>query len=420
MWLGLPLALAFATPARAEPLRFAVVNLSPRDLPPPVVEEAEREYARLRGGAAAAIDASLRRLLITGETPDKSLPRLVEEASKHHTQGNCAAAIPPARQAENLALSSVPADDAREPLKRIYSLLVACEDDLGRAEVRDQAARHLRALVYSPPQELSVSLWDAYVKNAVAPPAVTEMQVDSEPANAQVILNFHAQGVTPRTLKVPPGEVLIEIQKPGYKKAFRKLEPHERPPRVAFRLADLRRDRIQSVAANLQLLDQESALEQRQRTLAQLAQLVRADTLMLLRAEASRIVIRFFDAERGAVTNETIISPFDPETGRIDVLANQQTEAKSEKRANVLAPALTSEPRPNANEVRAPAGNLGEGSVAHEETNRAALRPRPRPDNGTGPWWGWLIAAAVAGAIVAVAVSDQPRRADTINVNASF
>lgn len=413
--------LALTGVARAaEPVRFAVVNLSPHDLPASVVDEAEREYARLRPGTAVIGDPVMRRLLATGETPDKALPRLVEEARAHRSRGDCAEAIPLARQAEDLALSSVSVDDARDPLKQIYVLLVACEDNLGRTTPRDQAARHLRALVATTPEDLPVSLWDAYVANAVAEPGTAEVQVDSEPANAQVILNFHAQGVTPRTLKMPEGEVLIELQKDGYKKAFRKLAAHERPPRVAFRLADVHRDRVELAAGALRMLEQESALEQRQRTLAQMAQWARAETLVLLRAEANRIVIRFFDAERGAIAQETIISPFDSETGRIEVLAKRQTPGRpAGGRPGILAP-ISPDGRATAQGGLGPPAAAPDASTGLDESYKAPPMPRGRPDRGTGPWWGWLIAAVVAGGIAAVVISDRPRRADTINVNASF
>ncbi len=413
--------VALTSAARAEPVRFAVVNLSPNELPAPVVDEAEREYARLRPGTAVVSDPVMRRLLATGETPDKALPRLVEEARSHRIRGDCAEAIPLARQAEDLALSSVPVDDARDPLKQVYVLLVACEDNLGRTTERDQAARHLRALVATPPEDLPESLWDAYVANAVAEPGTAEVQVDSEPANAQVILNFHAQGVTPRTLKMPPGEVLIELQKDGYKKTFRKLGANERPPRVAFRLADVHRDRVELTAGALRMLEQESALEQRQRTLAQMAQWARTETLVLVRAEANRIVIRFFDAERGAIAQETVISPFDPETGRIEVLAKRQTPGRpAGGRPGILAPVSPDGRAFGQSGLGATPSAAPNDSTGLEESYKPPPMPRGRPDRGTGPWWGWLIAAAVAGGIAAVVISDRPRRADTINVNASF
>lgn len=404
--------------ARAETARFAVVNLTPDELPAPVVDEAEREYARLRPGVEPLADAAMRRLLATGETAARALPRLVEQARALRAQDACAEAVPVAHQAEELALSSVPVDDSREALKRLYVVLVACEAQLGRDEPRDQAARRLRALVSSAPADLPPDLWEAHVAMAVPGPGAVELQVDSEPANAHVILNFHHQGTTPRTVKLPPGEVLVEVQKEGYKKAFRRLELRERPERTVFRLADLRLDRTELAAAALQALEREESLEDRQRTLAQLAQWARVDSLVLLRGEGPRVIIRFFDAERGAVARESVISPYDPDTGRIEVLARRQSPGgrSAGGRPGILAP-VSPDGHANRGSALPPESP---GPPALKQTFEGPPPLRSRPDRGSGPWWGWLIAAAVAGGIAAVVLTDQTRRADTIDVTAGF
>lgn len=415
-------AVWVASPSiHADEVRFAVVNLSGPALPAAVVDEAEREYARLRPGVSPIAEPTMRRLLASGEAPLAAMSRLVDEAESKRNLGACDEAIPLARQAEEVALNAVSVDDNRDPLKRIYTVLVACEESLGRAEPRDRAARRLRALVGMKPDALSQELWDAHVANAIAAPPSVELQVDSEPPNAQIILNFHSEGATPRTLKVPPGELLVEIQKDGYKKAFRRLELTEsRPERTVFRLTDLRHDRTDLAVNALGILSEEEDLAQRQGTLARLAQGARVDTLVLLRTADSGLRIRFFDAERGALAQEVIESAFDAETGRIEALAARETPKSARPaggRPGVLAPV--------GKDGRAAKGSPGLPQVRNDtETGLAQTYKEPatvrRPNTGKAPWWGWLIAAAVAGAIATAVIVDQPRRSDTIDVNARF
>ena len=69
--------------------------------------------------------------------------------------------------------------------------------------------------------------------------------MDSDPPNAQVSINLHGEGVTPRTLKVAPGLVFVEVQKEGFKKAFRAVTITDRPARTALRLIPRAQDRTE-------------------------------------------------------------------------------------------------------------------------------------------------------------------------------
>jgi|GEM_PF-3121951 len=416
------LAVGYCPQAQAESGSFAVVNLSGADLPQTVVVEAEREYARLRPGATPIADAGLKRLLFTGETPSSAVPRLVEEARSKRSLGACNEAIVLATEAEELIFNSVPPDEARDTLKAVYTLLVACEDNLGRVEQRAQAARRLRALVSLPPDDLPPGLWETFVEKAVPGPATVELQVDSEPPNAQIILNFHTVGTTPTTLKVAPGEVLIELQKEGYKKAFRRIEMQSRAERTVLRLADVKRDRTELVASTLRNLSTKEDLREHPRSLAQLSQWVRADALVLLRAAGDRLSIEFFDAERGQLAQEHMFSHYDRTTGSIEALAQKATpavkaETASGGRPGILAP-VASDGRATGTPVSL--ANAPDGETL-QETYRAPYDERKgRPNKGKPPWWSWLIAAAVAGGIALAVFADQPKTSNTINVKASF
>ncbi|MDX2022329.1 MAG: PEGA domain-containing protein [Deltaproteobacteria bacterium] len=407
--------------AYADAPSFAVVNLSGNGLPPAVVTEAEREYARLRPAMTPIADAQIKRLLATGETASAAVTRLVDEARAKRSVGACIDAIPLATQAEDVALNNVAPDEARDPLKAIYTLMVACEDNLGRAQARDQAARRLRALVALAPDDLPAGLWEAYVEKAVPGPGTVELQVDSEPPNAQILLNFHAVGVTPTTVKLPPGEVLIELQKEGYKKAFRRIEMQNHAERTVFRLIDVKRDRSELVVQAMVTLGGKDELRDHPRTLSQLAQWARADALVLLRAAGDRVSIEFFDAERGQLAQEHLFSHYDAQSGRIDVLAQKPTPAggpgnEQAPKPGILAP-VGKDGRASANKVALSAPENEGLKETYKGTNVSGQGP---PNRGTGPWWGWLIAAAVAAGIAAVVISDQPRRSNTIDVNAGF
>src|SRR6185295_4915637 len=146
-----------------------------------------------------------------------------------------------------------------------YVTMILCEDRLGHADAARAAGTRLRTLVSMPPSPLTQELWDRYApapsptptsKPAPAAPArdLVELQVDSDPPNARVAINFHLDGVTPRTLKVPPGVVYVEVEKDGYKKAFRRVVvdgvadgAELAPVRVQFTLADRRQDRAAQV-----------------------------------------------------------------------------------------------------------------------------------------------------------------------------
>ena len=415
------LAVGYCPPAQAESGSFAVVNLSGADLPQTVVVEAEREYARLRPGATAIADASLKRLLSTGETPSGAVPRLIEEARAKRSLGVCNEAIVLATEAEDLIFNSVPPDEARDPLKAIYTLLVACEDNLGRVDQRAQAARRLRALVSLPPDDLPTGLWETFVEKAVPGPATVELQVDSEPPNAQIILNFHAVGTTPITLKVAPGEVLIELHKEGYKKGFRKMQMQSRAERAVLRLADVKRDRTELVASSMRTLSTKEDLREHPRSLAQLSQWVRADALVLLRSAGNRVSIEFFDAERGQLAQEHMFSHYDATTGSIEELAQKATPSKADTNAGgrpgIVAP-VASDGRATGTPVSL--ANSPEGETLKETYKAPYDESKGRPNRGKPPWWSWLIAAAVAGGIALAVFADQPKTSNTINVKASF
>src|SRR5207247_1486917 len=66
-------------------------------------------------------------------------------------------------------------------------------------------------------------------------------------------------------------------------------------------------------------------------TLSRLAQLSRADALVILIVADGRARIWFFDAERGGLSNETIESAIDPTTGRVVALAERAARAQPQR-----------------------------------------------------------------------------------------
>jgi hypothetical protein len=421
-------ALALAPAALAQDTRFAVVDITSGGRNETVTSAVERDVIRLRPGAKPLEDPAMRRLLATGEGPTAAATRLTREAEEFRAGGDCAGAVERATAAETLTLAAVSLDDERELLRTQYTVLVACEHERGRIAERDAAARRLRALVSLPPPNLPTELWQSVVANATAGTATTELHVDSDPPNAQIAINFHGQGVTPSTLKVAPGTVYVEVQKEGYLKAFRKLQVGSQPARTVFRLIDRTHDRLDQALATVNVLRRgDAAQKPAASTLSRLAQLARADMLVLLAVKGDRAKIYFFDAERGALSSDIIDSPVDPATGRVAALAARGTPtAPAPPAAAPSAPAKPSAaapaiPPPAAHESDKPAGPSAPAAAVTGTTQdpqvtdtQAVLRRRRKPT----AWWSWAIAGALAAGLLTYIYLDRPKEQSTLAARA--
>ena len=322
--LALMVASVLGSPtARAQEIRFAVVDLDPRPPHDKLVGEVEKEIERLRPGNRRIEDEVMRRLLATGEGPSAAAQRLLAEAQASQTADDCKAAVEKARAAETMLLTALSIDEEREPLKALYILQVICEQRLNRPGPLALAAARLRALVALPPSELPLPLWQKYVEKASFGAATVELQADSDPPNGQVAINLHGEGVTPRTLKVAPGLVFVEVQKEGFKKAFRAVEVKDRPVRTALRLVPRAQDRTEQAENQLRFLQKSTEAEDRTSTLSRLSQLARVETLVLIKVAGDKVRISFYDAERGALAEAPLESRWDPATGRVAALANR-------------------------------------------------------------------------------------------------
>jgi hypothetical protein len=277
-----------------------------------------------------------------------------------------------------------------------------------------------------PPPGLARDLWDKYVAPSVAPPATTELHVDSDPANAQIQLNFHGDGLTPRTTKVARGTVYVEVQKDGYLKAFRKLEVGTQPARTAFRLIERTHDRLDQALATLNMLRKtEAGQSPSTQILARMAQLARADFLVVLSMSGNnQVKIWFFDGERGALSGETITSSVDPTTGKVLALAGRGGGggggggATAQKSAPAASPAAAKPAEPQkATPAAAPGATPGgEGLPEAQARQQTAIAPRSR--RTPAPWWSWLIAGAIASVLLVYVYSDRPQHQDTLSVRA--
>jgi len=417
------LAALAAPRAMAEESRFAVVDVTPSLDHEAIVTSVEREVQRLRPGARPLDETAMRRLLATGEGPAAAAVRLMREAQQHRLDGDCAGAIERADASEGLTLSVVPLDDERDLLRSIYVTLVICGNELGRAPVRDAAARRLRDLVSLPPPGLPQELWDKFVANATPPQPTTELLVDTEPANAQIAIDFHGVGVTPRTLKVPKGVVYVEVQKDGYLKGFRKVTVGNQPTRTVFRLIERTHDRLDQALGTLSGL-RNTDPTQRPQPLSRLAQLSRADMLVLLQVAGDRVRIWFFDAERGAISKDVITSPYDAATGRVTALAERTTPAgappprtpvPTEQPPTTATPEKKPTAGPPMPKAPAPA-TTGLGEAQAQATNYEMIRKRRRPPT---PWWSWALAGLLGASLLTyVFYIDRPQHQDTLAVRA--
>jgi hypothetical protein len=337
---------AAGRPARAadgEARLFGLLDLSAQRAPEALRLEIER-WAALRG-LKTLPDQGMRRALSGPEPAGVLVARLALSARAKQEAGDCAAAVAQATLAEVEALGTLTVDDEREPLKSLYVTLILCEDQLGHAERARAAGTRLRTLASLPPSPLSPELWDLYAATAAPPPAspppassraasspaspraasspagapaaasMVELQIDSEPPNARVAINFHPDGLTPRTLKVAPGLVYVELEKDGYKKAFRKITVGQAPVRAELALTERREDRaaqVESTVARLHGIDP----ARYRTTLARLAELARVDVLVAIAVNAGTVKVWWFDADRGELVGAPVESRLDPKTGR--------------------------------------------------------------------------------------------------------
>jgi hypothetical protein len=289
-------------------------------------------------------------------------------------------------------------------------------------------------MVSLPPRGLSTELWQKYVASATPPAATTELHVDSDPPNAQVAINFHGEGVTPRTLKVPQGTVYVEVQKDGYLKAFRKLQVGTQPARTAFRLIDRTHDRLDQALATTNLLRKADAGSKPSvSTLSRLAQLSRADFLVLLALKGDRARIWFFDAEKGAISTEALESTVDLTTGKVAALSAKGGAPPSVRPTAPPAPApapaaptapaptpSTPAPAPGPSTTPPPAAPK---TTSAETPSELVTQPPPapvRPRKKGAPWWSWLIAGAVASGVLVFIYLDRPQKEGTLAVKATW
>jgi hypothetical protein len=435
---ALTLASAAAAPAaRAQEIRFAVVDLDPKPPHDKLVGEIEKEIERLRPGNRRIDDEVMRRLLGTGEGPAAAAQRLVAEAQAARTADDCKTAIDKSRAAETMLLTALSIDEEREPLKSLYILQVICEARLNRPTELAVASARLRALVALPPTELPLPLWQKHVEKASFGAATVELQADSDPPNAQLSINLHGEGVTPRTLKVAPGLVFVEVQKDGFKKAFRVVEVRDRPVRTALRLVPRAQDRTEQAENQLRFLQKSAEAEDRTSTLSRLSQLARVETLVLIKVAGDKVRISFYDAERGALAEAPLESRWDPATGRVAALANR-TAAPGAGGAKPPAPpapavplpgtpaaspppsagrgdSLTPEPAPPPGEKPPAVGGLPEAQAAKQTAAPSVRKKRPG-----APWWSWVIAGAVGAAFITFMYADQTTTSDKIDVTADW
>lgn len=410
---GIALTLWICQAAEAaETSRFAVVDLVPSVHTEKLVAEVEREMVRLDPAAKAIDDPVMRRLLANGEAPADTGRRLLTEAQEASKAGDCTRAVNRARMAEPLILAHMAPDDEREPLKALYKLLVLCEEKLGNTAGITTAAVRLRSMMSVAPDDFPLPLWEQYVAGAVPGQPTAELYIDSDPPNGQVSVNFRGEGVTPRTLKVAPGVIYVEIFKEGYKKAFRAVDVKAGGvARALMRLVPRAQDRMEQAQAQVPLL-RRGETERGPALLSRIAQLARVETLVLLEPAAGRVKIRFFDAERGIMAGDAIDSAYDQETGKVAALASRPSPgAGSAVSGN---PAVT---------TKTPVEKPAETSTAalpeaRAQDQYATFKPK-RAKEGA-PWYAWVIAGAVGVAFGVFVFTDRTKTADTVAVRARW
>jgi hypothetical protein len=295
---------------------FGVVDLSAAAQRAPEGLRGEVERWAAGRGVTRLSDAGIQRALAGGEAAGPAVARMVALAGAKQDAGDCAGAVALAGTAETQALATLTVDEERESLKSVYAVLIGCQHRLGHLEQARAAGVRLRTLVSLPPSGLPQAMWDSYVAVKPEIPAPVELVVDSDPPNARVAINFHVDGVTPHTVRVAPGIVYVEVEKAGFKKAFRAVTVDKTPARVVFSLVDRRQDRAVQVESAIARLRGSDPLTH-PTTLARLAELARVDVLVAIMVNAQTVKVWWFDADRGDLIGDPVESRFDPQTGRL-------------------------------------------------------------------------------------------------------
>jgi hypothetical protein len=308
---------AVSSSARAsdsQPQVFGVVDLSDPPANAAVRQRIEREASAR--GLVAVTDPAMRRALGTAEPTGASAAHLVLEARNARERDDFEAACRLSAEAEALILGELSIDEARPLLRPVLGVALTCADALGRPEAAAAAAARLRRIGASAPDGVPPRVWQRY--GAPAAPATAtgaaeiELEVDSDPPNARVAIDSHELGVTPLTTKVRAGSVVVEIEKAGYKKAFRRVSLGPgKTPRVSVPLVEHRRDRAAEIAARVLALRGSNPGGDRA-ALAQVSQLARVDVLVAFVARGATATVWWFDADRGDFGAEPLTLTLSP------------------------------------------------------------------------------------------------------------
>jgi hypothetical protein len=172
---------------------------------------------------------------LTGEEPGAAeLAAALAEMTGHLGALRCPAAAEAASRAFTLAL----ARGDRPALVQSLSARLVCSDGAGDRRGASSASALLHALVEARPETVPPAVWDRYPQVDLSSEKPVTVLIESEPAGAQVELDFSVRGVTPLKLALAPGEHALTLDAAGRRRDARTFTVENAPLSVEATLAE--------------------------------------------------------------------------------------------------------------------------------------------------------------------------------------
>jgi hypothetical protein len=340
----------------------------------------EQVHAAMARSTARPLDsADDRRALVEGG-PAARLTATLARAQAAFGKLKLTEAVLEYEAAERLLFSDVPVALAQGLLGPVERGLLACYDQLGRADDAARAAERLSWSAMTDPE--MVPLIERHLRSRAWQPALAPVPVVSEPPGAQVYRNLQPAGATPASVAGgDPAIDVLDVEAPGYRREHLRLGAGEvnvtlvREDRLGVLVDEARRQALQLPAGIVATIGRRVGA---------------ARVLVVAPAGQGQLRARWLDVGTGA---------FAPEPRQVDAAAVDQLVAYIE-------------PAPS------PSASLPPAALTPTAAKPSAAPARTGEKSAWGRWYTWVAAAGVvalvAGLLIAEHVGD-----DKVTVTAS-
>lgn len=341
------------------------------------VEEVNLQLARTQ--TARPIDGTEDRRTLVEGGPATRVQLLLRRAEASFVKLKYTDAARDYEAAEQLLLTDVPFDFLRATLGDVERNLLACYDQLGRA---DDAARAAERLSWTAGSNDDMKrLLDRYWVPRSWEPALPPVTVDSEPPGATVYRDLRELGRAPQTMPGgDPGVDVLDVEAHGFRRAHRELRAGE-----TTKVALVKEDRLGVLVDAIRAQSPDA----KPKDVAAVGRRVgAARVLVLLPDGPKKLLGRWLDVDKAT---------WAPESVRVDASGG----AAMEHLALYAAP-------------KEPAGGAPVGAIA--------AQPAPGAKRSRlgmwGKWYTWALAGGVVALVVGVLVASKVGD-DSLTVTAS-